>query len=220
MIEPDLLYPLLPWGDVQRFAAVPAKFSPLRPGPRPRATGIAEAVIRERFPRTLEYLRTVSRPIRVREAYRRNQAGGGVYSMYNVGPYTRHARQSGLAAEDRQINAAVAEPWDHPVLGRRPWIPQETCVLVACESAAEAHYVCAVLNSAIVNCRVAAHSVRGGKSFGTPGMLKYLPLRRFQPDDPRHAELASLSRGEIPPPCHQEKAFRIQSRKSSTASMC
>ncbi len=36
--------------------------------------------------------------------------------------------------------------------------------------------------------------MRGGKGFGTPGMLDYVPLRRFEPDDPRHAELAALSR--------------------------
>ena len=41
---------------------------------------------------------------------------------------------------------------------------------------------------------VAAHSVRGGKGFGTPGMFDFLPLRRYRPDDPRHAELAELSR--------------------------
>jgi hypothetical protein len=76
----------------------------------------------------------------------------------------------------------------------RPAAPQETCVLVACESSAEAHYVCAVLNSAAVNQRVAAHSVRGGKGFGTPGMLEYIPLARYCADDPRHVELAALSR--------------------------
>jgi hypothetical protein len=65
---------------------------------------------------------------------------------------------------------------------------------VACESSAEAHYVCAVLNSAAVNQRVAAHSVRGGKGFGTPGMLEYIPLAPYRANDPRHVELAALSR--------------------------
>ena len=67
-------------------------------------------------------------------------------------------------------------------------------MLVACDSADEAHYVCAVLNSAVVNDLVLAHSVRGGKGFGTPGMLDFIPIGRFQGDDPRHAELAVLGR--------------------------
>ena len=84
--------------------------------------------------------------------------------------------------------------YDDPLLGRRPVIPQETCVLVACDSADEAHYLCAVLNSAVVNELVQAHSVRGGKGFGTPGMLEFVPLRRFQADERLHRELAQLSR--------------------------
>jgi adenine-specific DNA-methyltransferase len=79
-------------------------------------------------------------------------------------------------------------------LGRRSVIPQETCVLVACDSVDEAHYVCAMLNSAMVSDLVAASSVRGGKGFGTPGMLDYVPLRRYRSDDPRHVELVALSR--------------------------
>jgi hypothetical protein len=51
-----------------------------------------------------------------------------------------------------------------------------------------------MLNSAAVNERVAAHSVRGGKGFGTPGMFDFLPLRRYRPDDGRHVQLAGLSR--------------------------
>ena len=46
----------------------------------------------------------------------------------------------------------------------------------------------------MVNQLVAGHSVRGGKGFGTPGMLEYVPLARYRPDDPRHVELAILSR--------------------------
>ena len=34
----------------------------------------------------------------------------------------------------------------------------------------------------------------GGKGFGTPSILDYLPLRKFDPADPRHGELAALSR--------------------------
>ena len=73
-------------------------------------------------------------------------------------------------------------------------IPQEACVLVACDSSDEAHYLCAMLNSAAVNERVAAHSVRGGKGFGTPGMFDFLPLRRYRPGEDRHVALAALSR--------------------------
>jgi adenine-specific DNA-methyltransferase len=127
--------------------------------------------------------------------------------MYNVGPYTIAPIKVVWRRMDRRINAAVVEEVDDPWLGRRPVIPQETCVLVACGSADEAHYICAVLNSAIVNERILACSVRGGKGFGTPGMLDFVPLCRFRPDDPRHVELAALSRM-----AHADAVERIEPR--------
>ena len=95
---------------------------------------------------------------------------------------------------DRRLSAAVVELYDDPWLGRRPLVPQETCSLVAAASSDEAHYLCALLNSAVSNFIACSHSVRGGKGFGTPGMLDYLRLRQFQPHDPRHRQLADLSR--------------------------
>jgi hypothetical protein len=67
-------------------------------------------------------------------------------------------------------------------------------VLIAAGSAAEAHYLCALLNSEIVNFLVTSHSVCGGKGFGTPSMLDFVKLGRFNPHDPRHAELSACSR--------------------------
>jgi hypothetical protein len=192
-IEPDLLYPLLRWGDVRRWAAVPRGHLLLAQDPAAR-TGIGEKVMRERYPHTWAYLERFRELLVARAAYRRYQQRGPFYSMYNVGPYTMAPVKVVWRRMDRRINAAVVEVHDDPLLGRRPVIPQETCVLVACDSADEAHYVCAVLNSAVVNQLVQASSVRGGKGFGTPGMLEFVPLRRFRSDNERHRELAELSR--------------------------
>jgi hypothetical protein len=95
---------------------------------------------------------------------------------------------------DRRLSAAVAQQVDDRWLGPRPVIPQETCVLVETASTAEAHHICAVLNSSIVNFLVSSYSVCGGKGFGTPGMLDFIKLRRFDAGDPRHVELSACSR--------------------------
>jgi SAM-dependent methyltransferase len=193
VIESDLLYPLLRWSDVRRWAAVPRGHILLAQDPATR-TGIEDAVMRDRYPRALAYLEQFRELLVARAAYRRYQQRGPFYSMYNVGPYTVAPVKLVWRRMDRQINAAVVESHDDPLLGRRPVIPQETCVLVECNSTDEAHYLCAVLNSAAVNELVRASSVRGGKGFGTPGMLEFVPLRRFQVDNPHHRELAQLSR--------------------------
>jgi hypothetical protein len=132
--------------------------------------------------------------------------------MYDVGPYTLAPIKVVWRRMDRRINAAVVEPLDDPVLGPRAVIPQETCVLIAAESPDEAHYLCALLNSAMVGFLVSSHSVRGGKGFGTPSMLDYLRLRRFDPQDADHAALAALSREAHRRAARGEEASEIQSQ--------
>ena len=65
--------------------------------------------------------------------------------------------------------------------------------MVATETVEEAHYLTAVLNSTIVGFLVQSHNVRGGKGFGSPGMLDYLGIRRFDARNREHQELAALS---------------------------
>jgi len=193
VIEPHLLYPLVRWADVARFRAVPSAHLLLAQDVDTR-TGIEPAVMRRDYPRTLDYLERFERVLRSRAAYRRYQNNKAFYSMYNVGRYTVAPIKVVWRRMDRRINAAVVEPVEDPLLGPRVVIPQETCVLIPCDSPAEAHYVCAVLNSSVVDFLVTAHSVCGGKGFGTPGMLDFVKLRRFDPGDPLHQELAACSR--------------------------
>jgi hypothetical protein len=156
--------------------------------------GIDEAAMRRRYPKTHAYLKQFAPVLRDRAAYRRYQQRAAFYSMYNVGRYTVAPVKVVWRRMDRRINAAVVEAHDHPLLGPRPVIPQETCVLIAAGSPQEAHYLCALLNSSIASFLVASHSVRGGKGFGTPSILDFLGLRRFEAGEAQHVELAELSR--------------------------
>jgi SAM-dependent methyltransferase len=193
VVEPDLLYPLLRWGDVARYRAAPSAHLLLVQDPQTRR-GIDQQTLAGRYPLTYEYLKRFQPLLASRAAYRRYQHGGPFYAMYDVGPYTLSAAKVVWRRMDRRTNAAVVETLDDPRLGPRPVIPQETCVLVACDSAAEAYYLCGLLNSALVTFLVTAHSVRGGKGFGSPAMLDVLRLPRFDPQKPCHQELAACCR--------------------------
>ncbi len=193
VVEPELLYPLLRWGDVARYRANPSAHLLLVQDPHTRR-GIDEPTLAGRYPLTYEYLKRFEPLLASRAAYRRYQDGGPFYAMYNVGPYTLSAAKVVWRRMDRQTNAAVVEVLDDPRLGPRPVVPQETCVLVACDSADEAYYLCGLLNSSLVNFLVVAHSVRGGKGFGSPAVLDVLRLRRFDPENPCHRELAACCR--------------------------
>ena len=252
VIEPDLVYPLLRWGDVARYRAEPRCCILLAQDPATRS-GIDESVMREKYPRTLAYLERFREMLVARAAYRRYQQRGPFYSMYNVGSYTVAPIKVVWRRMDRRINATAVEPptdsarppvispfekgataglyssagdisrentagqassgtrisrsrlFQRAALGsssrpavaalwEKTFVPQETCVLVECGFSDEAHYLCAMLNSRQINELAAAHGIVGGKSFGSPGMLKHLPIERFDPANQQHLELASLSR--------------------------
>ncbi len=192
-LEPDLLFPLVRWSDVSRYRATASAHLLLAQDPSTR-TGIDETLMQQEYPQAYAYLQHFEDALRARAAYRQYQDDKPFYSMYNIGPYTMAPVKVVWRRMDRRINAAVVEEVTDPHLGRRTVIPQETCVLIACDSSDEAHYLCAVLNSAIVGFLVTAHSVRGGKGFGSPGILDYLRLKQFEPNDPRHQQLAAASR--------------------------
>lgn len=189
-VEAALLYPLLRWGDVQPFAAAPSAHLLLVQDPLTRR-GLPESVLSEHYPRALSYLREFEVLLRARAAYRRYfrpDSHVPFYSMYDIGPYTLSPWKVVWRRMDRKLGAAVVGPTPRPV------IPQETCVLIAVEEEAEAHYLCALLNSAVLRYLLQGQSVQGGKSFGTPGMLAQVRLPTFQASDPLHRALALLSR--------------------------
>jgi hypothetical protein len=91
---------------------------------------------------------------------------------------------------DRRMNAAVVEGLV---------IPQETCVCIEAASSDEAHYLCALLNSDPIDSLVQSLSVAGGKGFGSPGILEFLPLRKYDPSNAAHRALAARSRKRSQP---------------------
>ena len=192
-IEPGLIYPLVRWGDVARFRAVASAHILLAQNVDTRR-GHDENFLKQQYPKTLDYLNRFRDLLTKRAAYRRYQSHAPFYSMYNVGSYTTAPIKVVWRRMDKRINAAVLEPFDDPLLGTRPAVPQETCVIVAVDTSDEAHYLASVLNCRQTGLIVAGHSVSGGKGFGTPSMLDYLNIEKFDPNDPRHMELARLGR--------------------------
>ncbi len=193
VLEPDLIYPLLSWGDIGRFRARPTAHVLLVQDVDSRQ-GIDEDTLSSEYPRTYAYLIRFRHRLVARAAYRRYQSRASFYSMYNVGPYTIAPIKVVWRRMDRRLQAAVVEEVNDRWLGPRPVIPQETCVLIACSTADEAHYLCALLNCSIVGFLATAQSVRGGKGFGSPGMIESLRLKRYSSSHTVHCELARLSR--------------------------
>jgi SAM-dependent methyltransferase len=199
-IEADVLYPLLRWRDVDRFSAQPSTWSIIVQDPATR-TGLPLEVMQTKYPKTLAYLQKFELHLRSRAAFRKYLPDAPFYSMYNISRETFAPVKVVWRRMDTRIRAAVVQPFeahgDFSFAQDRPVIPQETCSMIAVADLDEAYYLAALLNSDAVHQRVVANSVQGGKGFGSPGMLDYLPIRRFDVANEMHMQLAQLGRAAV-----------------------
>lgn len=194
-VERDLLYPLLRWKDVARWQAGPAAYTFLTQDPSTRS-GIAEEAFRKSYPKAFDYFAEFKPVLLARKS--KGLAGmmesSGFYCMFSVSTATLSPDKVVWRRMDRRMSAAVVSEVQDKFLGRRPCIPQETCVFVACSSDDEAHYLCAIMNSALVDFIAQSYNVRGGKGFGSPSLLQFVKVPKFQSTNPLHLNLMALSR--------------------------
>ena len=195
-LEPDLLFPLLRWQDVDRWCAKPAVVLLNVQDPKKRR-GYDEDWLKEKLPLTYGYLLKFRALLRQRSGIRKyfcddnDHLFAPFYSIYNVGEYTLSPYKVVWGRMGSELSAGVAESRKDAQLGRKPPIPQETVMFVPCEKRDEAHYICALLNSCVAN--FVAKSYSTGKSFASAHLLKHVRLPKFDAKDKRHQRLAELS---------------------------
>jgi len=185
-IEPDLVYPLVRGRDVRRWHAVPSASIILAQDPDTRA-GIDPAWMRQRLPLTYEYLARFEPQLRGRAAYRKYfTPSDPFYSMYNVGPYTMARWKVVWRQQASWMTTSVCGPLDG-----RAVIPNHKLTLVPVETETEAHYLCAVLNSAVVRAVVAGYAIPTGI---TTHVLDHVRVPRFEAGDELHVQIAEVGR--------------------------
>ena len=106
--------------------------------------------------------------------------------MYNVGPYTFAPFKVVWREQSSLLTAAVVEA---PKVGKTV-VPDHKLMLCACESAEEAHHVCALLNSSPAQFIVKSYAIETSIS---THVLNYVRIPKFNPKDKVHARLAESS---------------------------
>ena len=179
-IESDLVYSLLRGRDVSRGCAVPSHgiVLPHTPDGRP----IPQDVMVERFPRAFAYFEHFRDEMLARPHYRQHfrKRGWPYWSMYNVGAYTFAQHRVVWREQSSRLEAAAIH--DPRV------IADAKLTVVPCESAEEARYLAAMLNSPLVSEFVESYAVSTQIS---THVLRNVHIPRFDPNDPAHRELAS-----------------------------
>ncbi len=186
-IEPTLVFPLLRGRDVDRWVACPSCQILLPQDPADPAKGYPEGAMQAQLPKTYAYLKQFEEELRNRSGFKQffDPNTAPFYSVYNVGPYTFSEHKVCWREVASDLRAAVCGSRDGKTVTF-----DHTLVGVSCESAVEAHYLCALLNSAPAN-----FVVRGYVTLHpSPAILRYVKICRFDPQNGTHGALSENSK--------------------------
>lgn len=185
-IEPDLIYPLLRGRDVGSWRAQPSAsiiisqdFETRRPIPEPE--------MRRNYPRTYAYLKGFEDQLRQRRSSSvRKLMEDAFYAMFAIGPYTLAPWKVVWREQSARPQAAVVGPADD-----RPILPDHKLMLVDCgDRAEEAHYLCALLNSAPARLLIMSYVISTSTS---THVVHHVAIPRFSERNRAHRTLAELS---------------------------
>jgi len=195
VIEAGLLYPFVEWKAIKRFKATPTQYILMVQDPEKRV-GYEESKLKMEFHHTYAYLKQFENVLRKRSGFIKyfNAVKDPFYSMYNISADTFAPFKVVWRTMGSSIDAAVLEPINSEVGKKKVLIHKNTVMSVALTVKDEAHYLCAVLNSAVTNFIAKSYSVKGGKSFGSANLLEFIRIPKFQSSKPLHVRLADLSK--------------------------
>jgi hypothetical protein len=189
-VEPDLVYPLLRGREVDRWRARSSAYILVVQDPETRK-GYEESKMRVKYPNLYSYLKRFEGILRNRSGMKRyfDPATDPFYSIYNVAPYTFAPYKVVWPEVAHCINATVVSDHQSTHLADKVIVPDHTLILIPCECASEAHFICAALNSApshlVVQAYVALHP--------SPHVLQHIALPQFDAENHIHTRLAALS---------------------------
>ena len=90
-----------------------------------------------------------------------------------------------------QMSAAVLSSVKTP-FGTKTLISTDTTSFFALDNRQEAHYLCALLNSDVVNSYISSFS-SAGRGFGSPSAMENVAIPKFDSRNRLHVRLAELS---------------------------
>lgn len=191
-VEPELVYPavsgreLIPFGIGQPFYIL------LSQDPKNRVPWGQDWMV-DHAPMSLGYLRMyravlLSRGSRtVRELAEKTE----FYAMFGVGEYSLSPYRVAWKRMTNRMAASVLAKYKTP-FGSKTVVGTDTTSFIPTDDKAEAHYLCAILNSEAVNRFISSFS-EAGRGFGAPSVVKNLGIPKFKASDKVHRRLANLS---------------------------
>lgn len=199
-----LIYPAVSGGDIVRFG-YQINFYVLVTQDPVKRKGYDEDWLRTQLPLTYAYLVNfrdilISRASFQKYFHKEVKKDGKViarepiapfYSMYNISKLSFSNYRVVWKRMDSKMVATVLSEKNVP-FGRTKVICTDTTSFFALDKKLEAHYLCAILNTNIVDKYIKSFSAPG-RGFGAPSVMETLGIPKFDEEDPLHNELAGLS---------------------------
>jgi hypothetical protein len=113
------------------------------------------------------------------------------YAMYGIGEYTFEKYRVVWKRMASKMAAVVLSRLRTP-FGLKTAISTDTTSLFAVEDEKEAHYLCGILNSDIIDEYIRSFS-SAGRGFGTPSVMNNLAIPKFNGNNRIHMKIAELS---------------------------
>lgn len=198
-IEQDLVYPAIRGSDIDRWSSNPQIFMLVVQDTETRM-GYPEEFMKENYPRTYSYLLRFKDILLSRPLYKKyhQQAGAAFYSQFNISKETFAKYKVVWKRMTTDLIATVISQSKTPI-GYKSIVPFETTTLIPTDSESEAHYLCAIINSKPVRNFIKSFS-SAGRGFGTPSVMEYVGIPKFDPSNLLHKKLAEVSNK-----CHEFK---------------
>jgi len=185
--EPALIYPLLKGRETSRWHTEP-RYAMLYPHEGDRA--IPEVDLKRKWPKTFEYLKQMEPHLRKRKMYDLSFRELAFYSLFETGGFLLSPYKVVWKYVASQLTCAVQGPVQYELLTHTTVLPDHKLVIVPCATETEAHFVCALLNSAPA--RLVAHTYIVGTQISTH-ILEYIHVPAFDTKRKMHMHLADLS---------------------------
>ncbi|NQT54803.1 MAG: hypothetical protein HQ551_01080 [Desulfobacteraceae bacterium] len=191
-IENDLVYPAVSGGDLMRFGFKLNFYVLLAQDPSKRKPYPA-SWLSFQLPLTYAYLKQFKEILLTRgsKIVRQFAEDTEFYAMYGIGNYSLAKYRVVWKRMASKMVATVLSNKRVP-FGRKPVTSTDTTSFFALEKKLEAHYLCAILSSNIVDDYIKSFSAPG-RGFGAPSVMETLGIPVFDEKDPLHKELATLS---------------------------
>jgi len=144
------------------------------------------------WPETYGYLKQFEVPLRNRAAFKKYfEPADPFYTQFNVSSYTFAPYKLVWKRMAGDLVATVIASFPTP-FGDKMGIATDTTSLIPFDGVAEAHYVCALLNSSPARVFVRSFS-SAGRGFGTPSIISHIALPAYDPYNTLHGSFSFLS---------------------------